>query len=181
MNHRENMKYSASQFATGKKTASQQQPPPPCRSYTKDGHCRFGDRCRYSHAVCKHFARGTCSYGDRCRFYHPKSQKQIKSPPTPIETGFNATKRSSEFPSLGKKRKLEEHSLEITAQQETWKVKVESMPEQCEKKQPCLQIHRPGYVTIWRHFGPPHRCVKDMPIPHLWCPLCFMVAPTVQP
>jgi len=50
----------------------------PCRDFAK-GHCKYGDRCRYSHEnsspsaerkPCKEFLKGNCKYGDRCRYSH---------------------------------------------------------------------------------------------------------------
>ena len=63
----------------------------PCRDYIK-GHCRWGDRCRYSHddeAVqraknkkCYEFMeKGKCKYGRKCKFLHgsPEPEARLQS------------------------------------------------------------------------------------------------------
>ncbi len=43
-----------------------------CR-YFRQGQCRFGDQCRFSHiktAICRFYLRGNCRYGSECRFTH---------------------------------------------------------------------------------------------------------------
>ena len=84
--------------------ASSMQPPPlkpsfPCRPgqplcdfYTKTGHCKFGEACKFDHpahfgvqlnslglplrqgeSVCGHFEKThTCKFGPACKFHHPE-------------------------------------------------------------------------------------------------------------
>jgi hypothetical protein len=64
-----------------------------CR-YFSQGYCRYGDICKFKHAInkqpcsdfsqfkdvidkrsCRDFSRGICRRGDRCAFQHIKSQQ----------------------------------------------------------------------------------------------------------
>ncbi|XP_066954798.1 uncharacterized protein [Macrobrachium rosenbergii] len=47
-----------------------------CR-YFKNGVCRKGDNCRFSHdpndkpsMICRYFLKGACNYGEKCRYEH---------------------------------------------------------------------------------------------------------------
>lgn len=62
----------------------------PCREFAK-GHCKFGDRCKYSHDIegrksvpshrtCKEFLKGNCKYGDKCKYSHEMSRSPRGSP-----------------------------------------------------------------------------------------------------
>ena len=54
----------------------------PCHAH-RDGKCKFGKKCRYSHVdkphlhektkVCRYFAKGNCDKGEECNFLHPES------------------------------------------------------------------------------------------------------------
>lgn len=65
---------------------------PLCDFYTKTGHCKFGEACKFDHpleygvllnqlglplrpneAVCSHFEKTrTCKFGPACKFHHPE-------------------------------------------------------------------------------------------------------------
>lgn len=56
----------------------------PCTMFENTGECRYGDKCRFSHAAsgmtpgsinapCKHFNTGNCLSGDKCPFSHSKT------------------------------------------------------------------------------------------------------------
>ena len=48
----------------------------PCRFFNRDGGCKKGDACEFSHEVkkvtptCRFFAKGNCNKGDACEFRH---------------------------------------------------------------------------------------------------------------
>ena len=73
----------------------------PCFNFTKDGSCRFGDRCRFTHTrsaggsnrgqgapagilsspgsnpePCRKFLAGKCTFGERCKYSHSNSSNQ---------------------------------------------------------------------------------------------------------
>ena len=51
----------------------------------QNGHCRFGDACKFAHdrqrredkekKPCWNFARGFCPFGDRCKYNHVLDRK----------------------------------------------------------------------------------------------------------
>lgn len=88
-------------------------PPPPggfsgqipnglCRDFFRDGRCKFGRECRFSHVemgrsggpppppdtrpadpqseLCKYFLRGTCQLGEMCRFPHALDEEKEEMP-----------------------------------------------------------------------------------------------------
>ncbi len=51
----------------------------------QNGHCRFGDGCKFAHdkrrrdkketRLCRDFAKGFCQFGDRCKYNHVLDRK----------------------------------------------------------------------------------------------------------
>jgi hypothetical protein len=88
----------------------------PCKNFVKDGYCRFGGTCRFSHTIssssdsnnsnkkqpCKHFADyGSCKFGDTCKFNHvaPLSNSNFNSNTNSGSSGSSEQVRISSFTS----------------------------------------------------------------------------------
>ncbi|KAI6170536.1 RING-type E3 ubiquitin transferase [Aphelenchoides bicaudatus] len=80
-------------------------PPPPCTNFMREGRCRFGQNCRYSHdlpqqqrTVCQKYMEGSCRYGSNCRYRHPPENityswdQTFKPPSVPPFPYFNYNK-----------------------------------------------------------------------------------------
>lgn len=66
--------------------------PEVCRNFRNNGHCRYGDNCRFEHTEgepiqvpskppgqCFKFQESECSKGDRCRFMHGEDDPRFDS------------------------------------------------------------------------------------------------------
>ncbi|KAK7081162.1 hypothetical protein SK128_007557 [Halocaridina rubra] len=75
-----------------------------CR-YFKNGVCRKGDQCRFSHdpaaqpsMICRYFLKGACNYGEKCRYEHqqpsylvPQYYRSSTDPLAALQDGQNTT------------------------------------------------------------------------------------------
>ena len=86
---------------------------PVCDFFSKTGHCRFGEGCRFDHplqfavrlnlqrlplrpgqVVCAHYARcGECKFGAACKWHHPALAAPPQPPQQPQQQQHGAWQR----------------------------------------------------------------------------------------